>query len=233
MEINYNEKRGASRPNGAHFSLAEGERLHVLHPKSIVAFQGVPANREDRLLDLRGMYRKRKWIRADLTGPAHFLIALPTGYSLQTIPVDEGDDFLYDMRNVLFYSHGIEMKPVFLKIKNMLITRDIVRMKFTGSGTIGLLSHGPLHEMALEPTIPLYVDTGSLVAYPHNAELDLSVYGNHLASQHMNYQWKITGRGRVLLQSNKADRQVEEARDDGFVRRLLREALPFGGVFIK
>ncbi|GJM82442.1 hypothetical protein HMSSN139_49380 [Paenibacillus sp. HMSSN-139] len=72
-----------------------------------------------------------------------------------------------------------------------------------------------------------------MLAYPENAKLELSVYGNHLASQHMRYQWKITGNGSILIQSGGAGSQDLERdlhAEDGIVRRFLREALPFGGV---
>jgi hypothetical protein len=44
----------------------------------------------------------------------------------------------------------------------------------------------------------------------------------------------MTGAGRVLLQPSKPDRGLnEQMQQDGFIRRVLREVIPFGGVFIK
>ncbi|MEO3944213.1 AIM24 family protein [Gorillibacterium sp. CAU 1737] len=225
---------GVEGANGARIQLAEGELLHLLNPQALVAFRGVPKLREDRFMDLKGMYRKRRLIRSDLSGPSEMILSLPAGYHLKTMELTEGTNLLFDIRSILFYEEGISMKSVLLKIKNMLVTRDFLKMKFTGQGALGILSRGPLFEMKLEPDVPVYVDTRCLVAYPEDAKIDLCVYGNHLASQHMNYQWEIRGKGTVLMQTGTTEAELEaEQPNDGLVKRVLREVIPFGGVFIK
>ena len=88
--------------------------------------------------------------------------------------------------------------------------------------------------MELDPKQPLYIDVSCLVAYPRHAKLRLCVYGNTLASQHMNYHWEITGHGHVLMQPCKPDPKLDEhMKSDSLLRRIAREVLPFGGVFIK
>lgn len=225
---------GGGQSHGVSIRLEPGERIHMLNPKLIVAFQGPSSQREDRLMTLKGMYRKKKLIQADLSGPAELIAALPAGFYLKHLTVDEGSGLLFEFRNLLYYSSGVQMSTVVLNIRNMIVTRDILKMKFTGSGTLGIISRGPIYEMDLDETVPLYVDSSCLVAYPHDAAIEPCVYGNHLASQHMNYQWKLTGRGKALVQMGKPDKQVEaDPGSDGLVRRVLREVLPFGGVFIK
>jgi uncharacterized protein (AIM24 family) len=81
-------------------------------------------------------------------------------------------------------------------MKNMFITRDIVKVKFSGKGSIGILTEGTVCEAELHPyRTAVRIDAGSIIAYPENAKLELTVYGNHLASQHMSYHWKMTGHG--------------------------------------
>ncbi|KAA9004788.1 AIM24 family protein [Paenibacillus spiritus] len=216
------------------FTLEEQEEIHVLHPQQIIAYQGPSSGRSDRFMDVKGMYRKRKLIRADMSGPCRFTAALPPGYRVKTIELTGEEDLLYDFRHLFYYSRGIEMQTRVLSMKNMLVTRDVVKVKFSGRGSIGLLTEGTVCEAVLDPDEPLYVDAGSVIAYPENARLELTVYGNHLASQHMSYHWKMTGRGSVLFQAGRQSRRFERDNDDdGIIRRFLREALPFGGVFIK
>jgi uncharacterized protein (AIM24 family) len=225
----------ADAGEAATFSLSPGEIIHVLHPGQIIAYRGPSAGRIDRLMDMKGMYRKNKLIRAELTGPSEFIATLPPGYSLKPVLLEGGSDLLYDYRHLFFYSEGISMQSRILKVKNMLITRDAVKMKFAGTGQIGLLAEGHVLEAALHPVEPLYVQASSVLAYPENARLELAVYGNHLASQHMSYHWKITGLGSVLLQAGRENRRLEDTlrREDGLLKRILREVIPFGGVFIK
>lgn len=218
------------------FDLAPGELLHILHPGQVIAYRGSAAQRSDKLMDAKGIYRKRKLIRSDYSGPCRLVAAFPPSVGLKTLTLTEESDWLYDFRQLFFYTEGIRMETRILSMKNMMITRDAVKVKFSGQGQIGVLTQGQVLELPLHPEEPLYVDAGRVLAYPEHAKLELSVYGNHLASQHMRYQWKITGNGSVLIQSGGAGSQELERdlqEEDGIVRRFLHEALPFGGVFIK
>ncbi|WP_082208287.1 AIM24 family protein [Paenibacillus dauci] len=215
-------------------ALADQEKLHMLHPGQIIAYDGPSNGRHDRLMDVKGMYRKRNLIRADFTGPCRFVTSLPPGFNLIPITIEPGSDLLYDFRHLFYYTEGITMQTRLLKLKNILITRDVVKVKFGGQGEIGLLTQGTVMEMKLHPSEPIYVDARSLLAYPENAALKLSVYGNHLASQHMRYQWAITGSGSILIQSGHDNGELEQhLNDDSLFRRILREVIPFGGIFIK
>nr|WP_238557927.1 AIM24 family protein [Paenibacillus sp. A9] len=206
----------------------------MLHPGQIIAYDGPSNGRHDRLMDVKGMYRKRNLIRADFTGPCRFVTSLPPGFNLIPITIEPGSDLLYDFRHLFYYTEGITMQTRLLKLKNILITRDVVKVKFGGQGEIGLLTQGTVMEMKLHLSEPIYVDARSLLAYPENAALKLSVYGNHLASQHMRYQWAITGSGSILIQSGHDNGELEQhLNDDSLFRRILREVIPFGGIFIK
>ncbi len=230
-------QQSATLPHGGQamiVKLAEAEKLHMLHPGQIIAYEGPSAGRNDRLMDVKGMYRKRNLIRADFTGPCRFVSSLPPGFNLVPIRIDAGSDLLYDFRHLFYYTAGITMQTRLLKLKNILITRDIIKVKFGGEGEIGLLTRGAVVELELHPNQPIYVDSRSLLAYPENADLRLSVYGNHLASQHMHYQWAITGSGSVLLHSGNDHGELEEhLEDNSLFKRILREVIPFGGIFIK
>jgi uncharacterized protein (AIM24 family) len=215
-------------------SLEDADKLHVLHPKSIIAYQGEPHYREDRFMDFAGMYRKKRWIRSQISGPSEFIIGLPAGCSLETIQIEAKSDLLFDFRHVIFFSDGMQLKSVIQKLKNAWITKEFVRMRFSGPGMLGIITAGDVRSIQLQPDCPLYVETGALVAYPEHASIQLSVYGNKLASQHMNVQWEIRGSGPVLIQTGSRDAELEEQlQNGGFIKRILREVLPFGGIYIK
>ncbi|WP_138494981.1 AIM24 family protein [Paenibacillus pinistramenti] len=235
MDIRFETDTLQALGEAATFRIQEGETVHVLHPGQIIAYRGPSAGRADRLMDVKGMYRKRKLIRADLKGPSEFIAALPPGYSLKPLQLKAGSDLLYDYKHLFYYTDGVTMQSRILNVKNMLITRDAVKMKFSGQGQIGLLTEGHVVEAGLHPAEPLYVQASSVIAYPENARMELAVYGNHLASQHMSYHWKITGEGSVLLQAGReSSRKLEDnLQDESLFKRILREVIPFGGVFIK
>jgi hypothetical protein len=234
MNITDGEYQDGSSGTAVTFTLEDRELVHVLHPQQIIAYRGPSSGRSDKLMNIKGIYRKRKLIQGDFTGACRFTAALPPGFSLKMITLEDGSDLLYDFKHLFCYSSGIRMKTKVLSMKNMLFTRDAVKIKFAGSGQIGLLTQGVVCQEVLHPTEPLYIDARSVIAYPENASLELTVYGNNLASQHMNYHFKMTGKGTVLFQAGEYNRRLAQDLDDeGVIKRFLREALPFGGVFIK
>jgi len=223
-------------PNLGHvrIDLDGEETLQLLHPKALLAFHGDPRHREDRFMDLSGMYRKRKLIKSELRGPASLILGMMPGCLMEVVDIPEDSNLLFDFRHVLFYTDGMTMKSRVQTFKNAWITRELVRMRFSGPGRIGLLSSGSIATLQLDPYVPLFVEAGSLVAYSENASIKLSVYGNPLATQHMNVQWEMTGTGPILMQTGFRDSALEDQiHKDSIVRRTLRELLPFGGVYIR
>jgi uncharacterized protein (AIM24 family) len=232
MHISFDSTGNAARI--ASLQLEAGEAVHVLHPNQIVALQGAPSSREDSFMKLSGIYRKRRLLQSTVRGPVRFVLGLPEGYRLETIEIKEDEDLLFEFRHVLFYTEGISFQTQVQTVSHAMMTRDLVKMKFKGPGTLGLLASGPLYPVRLEPGVPLFVDIHCLVAYPQNVSLKPCVYGNTLASQHMSYQWEVQGTGTVILQPCKPDRRLNEhMQADSLLRRVLREVIPFGGVFIK
>jgi len=223
-----------ARLGHVHISLDEADKLHLLHPKSVIAFQGSPQHREDRLMNLARIYHKRKMIQSQFQGPSELVLGLPAGCSLEVVEIDEKSNLLFDLRHVMFFTEGITMKSVVQRLKNAWITKELTRMRFTGPGQLGIITSGDMMSIQLQPDKPLFVEAGALISYPGTASIQLSVYGNKLASQHMNVQWEMTGSGPILMQTGFRDSSLEDQlHKDSIVRRTLRELLPFGGVYIR
>ncbi|WP_435923861.1 AIM24 family protein [Paenibacillus sp. DYY-L-2] len=235
MKILYQNEPAGFGGQAVTFDVYDGEQVHVLHPAQVIAYRGAAGGRSDRLMNIKGMYRKKKMLRADFTGPCQFVASMPSSVTLKPITLGANSDLLYDFKHLFFYTDGVRMESRILSMKNMMITRDAVKMKFHGEGQIGILTQGQVLELPIHPDQPIFVETGCLIAYPENAKLELSVYGNTLASQSMKYQWKITGHGFVLVQAGGGGWELERelADNDGIIKRFLREVIPFGGVFIK
>lgn len=218
----------------AELTVSAGESVHVLHPRQIAAFRGAPACRKDRLLRIGDAYRKKKWLESVISGPAAVWVGLPRGFFHRELDIGADSDLLFLFRNVLYYSGGMTIESKWLPVRKAFAAGDLMRIRFSGPGTLGLVSSGPLYEVPLDPNEPAFIDTRCLVAFPRNADIRMAVYGNSLASQHMHYQWELTGRGRALVQASVPNPRLEaETGGDSLIRRVLREALPFGGVFIK
>lgn len=59
-----------ARTGHVHVSLDDSDKLHVLHPKPIVAYQGAPQSREDRFMDLAGILQQ-ELLRTPNKGGSH------------------------------------------------------------------------------------------------------------------------------------------------------------------
>ncbi|MFN0224399.1 hypothetical protein [Paenibacillus sp. KR2-11] len=123
--------------------LDAGEACLVLRPGGIIAYQGAPQGREDRILNLAGMYRKKQWVESRLSGPARFVLGVPPGHYLKALQLEAESSLLFDMEHVLFYSEGLRLQSRLQRTQEAFVSRDWVRMKFSGGGTLGLLSSGP------------------------------------------------------------------------------------------
>ncbi len=226
--------RYADLPALAKLEIEADRAAHILHPKQIAAFRGHPSKRKDRLLALGDMYRKKKWLESVVDGPAVVWLGVPRGFVYSTLEIGSESSLLFLFRNVLHYPSGMTMSTTWLPVRKALAAGDLMRVRFVGPGAIGLVTSGPLAEIELHPTEPAFVDVRSLVAFPQECSLRLAVYGNSLASQHMPYQWQLTGSGRALLQASVPNARLEAETDhDSLVRRILREIVPFGGVLFK
>lgn len=62
MDIQAGQHHDESVGSVVTLDLAEGEKLHVLHPQQIIAYRGPSSKRSDKLMNIKGMYRKHKLI---------------------------------------------------------------------------------------------------------------------------------------------------------------------------
>ncbi len=127
----------ANRKQHGTIALNKDESVCVLHPNQIIAFQGDSTKRVDSFMKLPGMYRKKRFVQSTIHGPSQFMLGLPEGFYLSTVPIEADDDLLYEFKHVLFYKVGITFRTHIQTVRNAMITRDFIRMRFQGPGVLG------------------------------------------------------------------------------------------------
>ena len=60
MIIRMEDAVGSGAGQAVTFSLTDGDTVHILHPEQIVAYRGPSSGRSDRLMNVKGIYRKKK-----------------------------------------------------------------------------------------------------------------------------------------------------------------------------
>lgn len=59
MNIHLNNAEASGAGQVVTFSLIKDDRLHILHPQQIVAFRGPSGSRNDKFMNITGIYRKK------------------------------------------------------------------------------------------------------------------------------------------------------------------------------
>jgi uncharacterized protein (AIM24 family) len=208
------------------------DKVHVLEPATIIMFHGDGNLREDRRVKIKHAFAGNRLYEAIISGPCDFILSLPAGCYLGVIPVD--NELLFDVKNVLFYSENMSLTRKHQPLLNMFATSSITRYEFKGSGTIGIMSGGPIISEELDDK-PLYVDVNSLVAVPKSARLKVAVYGNGKAEQHMAWQYLITGTGTILIDTASATALLKtqgQKSKDNIMMRAIKDNVPGANTLI-
>ena len=162
------------------------------------------------------------------------VLAVPPGCYITIIDFKENEEMLYDYKNLLFISQGIKAHRVLQKIKNMLISRPIFKVKFSGTGKVGLISGGALHSIALNNENSVFVKLGNLVSLPTTARWELCTYGNELAVQNGGLHYQITGTGNILIEAISSREYIQQMQRETDVIgiRILKEYVPGANIII-
>ncbi len=214
-------------------SLADSsDKIHVLEPATIIMFHGEGNLREDRRVKITHAFAGNRLYESLISGPSEFILALPAGCYVNVVPVTS--ELLFDVKNILFYSDSMAVKRKRQSWFNMVATSSITRYEFKGLGEVGIMSGGPIISQALDDTT-CYVDINSLIALPKSAKIEVAVYGNVKAEQHMAWQFLITGSGTILIDAASAtavlSTQGQKSKDNILVR-AIKDNVPGANIFI-
>ena len=116
MHIHLNQAGSWGAGQVVTFSLIQDDRLHILHPQQIVAFRGASNSRQDKFMNISGMYRK-KLIKSEITGPCQFVCRPSPGFTMKEVQLTDYSDLLYDFRHLFFYSKVSPCRPKFKRSK--------------------------------------------------------------------------------------------------------------------
>ncbi|MDD2620510.1 MAG: hypothetical protein PHC92_07580 [Syntrophomonadaceae bacterium] len=208
------------------------DTVRILEPSTIIMFHGDGNLREDRRVKIKHAFAGNRLYESIISGPCSFVLSLPSGCYVNIIPVT--DELLFDVKNVLFYPDNLEVNRIYQSWPNILATSSITRYEFKGSGKIGIMTGGPIISEILDDN-HCYVDVNSLVALPKSAKIEVGVYGNGKAEQHMAWQYLISGTGTILIDtaSSTAVLLTQGLKSkDNIVMRAIKDNVPGAGTLI-
>jgi len=183
-----------------------------------------------KFLDFKSMIKKGSLLASNIRGKASLVLSLPRGYYIKIIKIKGSDDMLYEYKNVLFFSHEIQMKSEIVPLESILTTGSIARLSFHGYGFIGIMSQGELIEKQISEN-GVYVCCNNLVAFPRKVSLQPGVYGNGKASQSMPWHYLITNEKNVaasiIIESVCMSGSLQSQESgDGILKRFIKEVVP-------
>lgn len=221
--------------NMVEITINNNEYIYVYHPNTIIAFQATDCNKQRKDgIRFKNLFNKHEFIETTLNGPATTILAVPPGCYVTIIDLEEHEDMLYDYKNLLFISQGIEVNKVIQKIRNMVISQSIFKVKLSGKGQVGLISGGALHAISLNKENPVYVKLGNLVSLPAKATWGLHTYGNELAVQNGGLHYEITGTGKIFVEAISSREYLKQMKctTDNIGIRIIKEYIPGASIII-
>lgn len=199
----------------------------VDNPEAILGVWGSGKVRED-YYDFIAVLRKTKLKKAKVVGPTQFLLHTTSPRQFFLVN-DLSDGLVFNPRAV--YLHTCDLKAHYSvpPLDNVVVTQNILKLSFSGVGSIILSVFGTPAEICLGPDERMVVHPDALVCYSAKMKFRMRTYGNVLAARSMPFHYHFIGPGRVLLQGRSESDTVRK----GMFHRAMKRYNPFWDVFVE
>ena len=229
----------------AEIILREGELVKIFEPNSIILYEGDPEKRKEEFInpftDIKTLFTKQKITVTTIEGAAYFVISLPRGCFVNIFEINGDDSFLYNFKNVLFFTGLVTYRNQILlkeKFSMALATKSIIATSFSGKGHIGIFSDAELIQKNIS-NHAVYVNINNIISIPKSAEVDITYYGNNLSAQLMGMHYLIKGTKQsgeyIVYQAANIGftQQQQQANTDSMPRRLVKKYVPGADIIMK
>ena len=152
------------------------------------------------------------------------------GAKIHILEMKKNKKFIFNT-NLLVYTKNIDVsKEMKISEKGFLVT------KCSGEGKIFYYCEGESIPVSLDENETIYIKSRHVVAYDESVTYDKFItYGNKVASLGMDFHYKFTGPGNIIVQSQSMVDDFRSAiiEEDGSIKIFLQENIPFGKYIFK
>jgi len=206
----------------------------VNEPNNIIAFQSDNhKNREDFIFD--ELKIKKYKTKSKIKGKSSLYIKSKNNSSIKIFEVNENMPFIFNY-NILFYTKDVKINISLENISKAIFKNDIFRYECSGNGILAYYAEGDSIEITLSEKETIFIHPNNVLGYDKNIQYEFKTYGNTKAALNMEYHYKFTGKGKIIIQTQSLSTDIKcnlEESGDGVIKRFIKEIVPGGPIIFK
>ncbi|SFV64440.1 hypothetical protein MNB_SV-9-51 [hydrothermal vent metagenome] len=212
----------------------ENDIIFVSEPDNIIAFQSDNhENREDFIFD--ELKIKKYKVKSKIIGKSSFYVKSKNNSSIKIFEINKDTSFIFNF-NILFYTQNIKIKTSIEDINKAIFKNDIFRYECAGNGILAYYVEGDSVEIFLSENETIFIHPNNVLGYDKNLSYEFKTYGNAKASMNMDYHYKFTGKGKIIIQTQSLSADIKISNieaGDGFMTRFVKEVIPGANIILK
>jgi uncharacterized protein (AIM24 family) len=212
----------------------ENDIIIINEPDNIIAFQSSKyTNREDFIFDKLKIKKYKK--KSKIYGMSSIYVKSKNNSSINIFELNKNIPFIFNF-NILFYTKDIDIKLSIEDIGKVFFKENIFRYECNGQGLIGYYVEGDIIEIILSKDETIFINPKNVVGYDKNIKYEFKTYGNVTAAIDMEYHYKFTGKGRIILQTQSLEndiKQINTNTKDNIIKKSIKEFIPGANLLLK
>jgi hypothetical protein len=205
----------------------------VNEPQNIIAFQSddYKENRYDFIFD--EIKLKKLKFKSRISGKSTVYLKSSNNSEIKIMEL-KNENFVFNY-NVLMYTHGIKIKATMRDIQEMAIIKNIFQYECSGTGTIVYYAEGNLIELNLNKHETIFVHPAYVLGHDEQIHYEFRTYGNTKAAMRMDYHYKFTGPGRIIIQSQSLSKELKTMYEpkENILKKTVQDWFPGSNIFFK
>ena len=212
----------------------ENDTIFVNEPNNIIAFQADNhKNREDFVFD--ELKIKKYKTKAKIIGKSSLYIKSKNNSSIKIFEINESTPFIFNF-NILFYTQNININISMEDVDKALFKDDMFRYECSGNGILAYYVEGDAIEILLSEKETIFIHPNNVLGYDKDINYEFKTYGNAKAAMNMDYHYKFTGSGKIIVQTQSLSTDIKcnaIESGDGLIKRFVKEVIPGASVVLK
>ena len=209
------------------------DELIVNQPSNIIAFKASShGNRKDFIFD--EIKIKKYQLKSKINGESSIYIKSSNNSEIKILELND-KKYVFNF-NILFYTKDVKVNLYLDEFAKFIYTNDAFQYKCSGSGIIGYYAEGTAIDVLLSIGETIFINPYYVLGYEDTIKYEFKTYGNTKAALNMDYHYKFTGPGNIIVQTQALIDdilKVNKTTGDNVFKRALKEWIPGGSVILK
>ena len=205
----------------------KNDEIIINEPENIIAFQSDNhKNRIDYTIDEIKMKFYRS--RSRIIGHSSIYVKSRYNATINILELTKDKPFIFNL-NLLAFTKNINVKLTIPSIKKGIFNKNIIQHECMGNGIVMYYGEGNSIQISLINAETIFVNPKNIIGYEKDIDCNFRTYGNFTATRGMDYHYKFTGPGKIIIQTQSLSTDTQESHEN-FFKRAFKEFVPGGGM---